>query len=381
VALLEKAKNDAGKKDKPADDKKPVEDKAKHKKPVKHAAPPKASAQQADSQADADGGDEQDSGPEANDQQAPSESQDSAAPAGGDDGEQQDDGQAGGGAAQPEEAQDGQQGGQNAQGGSPVPDPNAPGAGISTGEDTADDDSDANAGPAGAQSAMGGPQSASTANVPLSPSLKEAYQSLDKELVETLYQKGAAEHLLPALYAQGPDKIKSIVTVSVMLAKAIFTKQKAPLPLALPFARDTAAHVMQIGEQVKQIQYSDQECTAVFGAVYEGMLRAFGVTKQQFTHAQHMMPKSQMSKHAQAYVSAHQHAMGAIEKNNTTPHADHAGPAGPPAQAAGPQGPQGAPQGGMLAQGAQQSGGAPEGSPQEEAAESPQEEAQEQANG
>ena len=362
MALLEKAKNEKGGADDGDSTKKPE----KAKKHEKHKAPPKASAQPADQQPDADAGDEQDSGSEADDQQSPSEGQQGAAPAGGDDGQQQQDGAGAGGATQPQADQGGEQGGQNAQGGSPVPDPNAPGAGISTGEDTSDDDSDANAGPAGAQSAMGGPQSASMSNIPLSPALKEAYQSLDNELVQTLYQKGAAEHILPALYAQGPDKIKSIVTVSVMLAKAIFTKQKAPLPLALPFARDTAAHVMQLGEQVKSIQYSDQECTAVFGAVYEGMLRAFGVTKQQFTHAQHIVPRSKLNQHAQAYVSAHQHAMPAIEQNNNTPHADHAGPAGPPAQAAGPQGPQGAPQaqppqGGALAQGAAASEQPPQG--------------------
>ena len=196
---------------------------------------------------------------------------------------------------------------------------------------------------------MGGPGASNLPQVPLSPALKEEYDLLQKRLVQVLFQQGGAEHALPSLVPQGPSKIKAIVSLSVMTAREILLQVKAPLQLALPFARDVAAHIMQIGEQVKQIQYSDQEQTAIFGATYEGILRAFGVKKSQFQSIAGVLPRSQFAQHAQNYMQAHKHSIAAAAANEQ--------PAQGPTAAAGPQGPQGAPQAqgaGMLAQGAAQ---------------------------
>jgi hypothetical protein len=213
---------------------------------------------------------------------------------------------------------------------------------------------------------MGGPQGSDLKQVPLTPAMKEEYENLDKLLVQTLYQQGAAEHIIPSLFPQGPHKIKGVVDASVVLARELFLKAKAPPQLVLPFARDVVAHVMQIGEQVKQIQYSDQEMTAAFTAVYEGILHAFGVKKSAFQHMQHLIPRSAMHGAVQDYKNAVGHAQQAQQANASQEHAEHAGVPGPQAQGAGPQGPQGAPPqgggGGMLSQGAAAGGGAaPEG--------------------
>ena len=362
MALLDKAKS-AVKSD---DDKKSdAGDKPKHKK--KHPSAPVPADQPAgDDAGDSDGGSDAVQ-PEAGGEGAP----DGGAP----DADASQDPQAGGGEGDQEQGQvqgddQNNQQPQAQQGTPPVKNPQAPGAGDDTsgGEDTPDDQDQATGGdpnaaapsPAGDPGAMGGPQGADMQQVPMSPALKEEYENLDRQLVENLFQKGAAQHLVPGLAVQGPQKIKAVVTMSVLLARTIFTQAKAPPALALPFARDVAAHIMQIGEQVKQIQYSDQEATAIFGAVYEGMLRAMGVKKSHFQAAQGHVTRAQFAKHAQAYTAAHQHAKGAIDAQKNMPHADHVdemGPQGGPAQAAGPQGPQGAPpaaQGGMLAQGAAQ---------------------------
>jgi hypothetical protein len=237
----------------------------------------------------------------------------------------------------------------------------APGAGDDTsgGEDTPADGDQQDAGgdaPAGAPTAAGGTQGAGTEQVPMSPALKEEYENLDRMLVQKLYHGGVAEQILPSLLPQGPHKVKGVVTMAVLLAREIFLKAKAPQQLTLPFVRDCAAHVMQIGEQVKGIQYSDQECTAIIGAAYEGMLRAFGVKKSQFAHMQGLIPRSQFGHHARNYVAAHGHAQQAASANatqDTVEHVDQAQPQGGPAVQGGPQAPQGAPAGGgMLSQGA-----------------------------
>lgn len=372
MGMLEKAKD--------SKDEKPEEKKKKKHKHPAAAAPSESADEGADAGADDEGAGGEEA-PDADAEQGGDAGQDGGAQAPQGDAGAQDDGgdqdQQGAAPAGPGgdvQAQGGAQGGPP-----PVQNAQAPGAGDDTsgGEDTPEgDDAQQDAGgdaPAGAPSAQGGPQGATMQQVPMSPALKEEYQNLDRQLVQKLYHGGVAEHILPSLFPQGPHKIKGVVQMSVLLAREIFIQAKAPLQLTLPFARDAAAHVMQIGEQVKGIQYSDQECTAIFGAVYEGMLRAFGVKKSAFHHMQGLIPRSQFSHHAKAYVAAHGHAQQAANANNTQEHRDDQ-PTGGPAQAAGPQADQGAPPGaggGMLsqAQGAQGGEEPAEGGGEEEGAE------------
>jgi len=362
MAMLQKAAEQE-KSDKPEKSEDKSAEPKKHKK--KHpAAPPSVPPEGGDAAGDAAGDD-------ASDSQSPDaggdDSADSGAPDAGaaqqpqDSGSQPDAGQAG---PQGDDGNNAQPGGQ--QGATPVPNPQAPGAGVEEGgDDTPDNEDEATGGtpdanaptPAGAPGAQGGPAGASLTQVPLSPALKEEYANLDKQLVTALYQQGLAEKIMPSLFPQGPHKLKGVIQPSVILARELMLKTKAPLQLALPFARDVAAHIMQIGEQVKQIQYSDQESTAIFGSVYEGIMHAFGVKKSQFQQVAGVVPRSQFAKHAQAYTQAHGHAKAAAAANQQQEHAEDVQQT-PPAAAGGPQGLQGAgpPQagGGMLAQAAAQ---------------------------
>lgn len=370
MALLQNAKAQA--------DAKSDSDKEPEKKPKKKKHP--ASVQNA----------QQDEGPAEEAGQGQDDSDAGEQPVAGDggadsDGDAADGAGQGGQQGQPEEGAQ-QNGAQDA---TPVPNPQAPGAGVEEGgEDTPDNEDEATGGapdqnaptPSGAPGGMGGPGAASLQQVPMTPALKEEYQALDKALLQVLYQQGGAEHIVPSLFAQGPHKIKGVVSASVVLAREIFLKVKAPPQLTLPFARDVTAHVLQIGEQVKGIQYSDQEFTAIFTAVYEGMLRAFGVKKEQVQHMKHLIPKSAVQQHMQAYGKAVNDSQAAAQANGAQQHAADVPPQGPAAQAAGPQGPQGAGGNGMLSQAAaqqEQGGGEEEG----EGAQPASEEQGEPANG
>lgn len=351
MALLQKAREANAK----SDSGKEPEKKAKKKK---HPASVQGADDQPQQQPAADEAGEQEDAPG---EGGESEASDSAV--GDADGGGEDSGGQGGQQGQQ------QQGGQ--QGATPVPNPQAPGAGVEEGgEDTPDNEDEATGGapgqnaptPSGAPGGMGGPGAANLQQVPMTPALKEEYQNLDKMLLQILYQQGGAEHIVPSLFAQGPHKIKGVVSASVVLAREVFLKAKAPPQLTLPFARDVTAHVLQIGEQVKGIQYSDQEFTAIFTAVYEGMLRAFGVKKEQVQHMKHLIPRSAIQQHQQAYGAAVKQAQSAAQANGAQQHAADVPPQGAAAQGAGPQGPQGAgpSQGGALSQAAAQQGGGEE---------------------
>jgi hypothetical protein len=175
---------------------------------------------------------------------------------------------------------------------------------------------------------------------PMSAALKQEYDQANNELMQQLYGPGpVAKHVLAMLAVGGPHKIHSAVSASLVVMRSIWTKLKFPPQLVLLFTRDVTAHVMSLGERVKQIQYDDQESTAILGAAYEGALRIFGVNAGQARRLHHLVGRDQLMAHAAKYNQAR---YAARQVRNRSGHPFQPNPQ--PAQAAGPQGPQG-PQG------------------------------------
>jgi hypothetical protein len=357
MAMLQAAKD--SKKDE--DSKKPEDAKDKKKHKHKHAASPSASRQP-----EADEGDEgaaEDNAQEPGSESEGAEQQDGAegatAPAPpqqpqAQDG-QQDQGAGDAGGDQGQGDQPAQQGG--TQGATPVPSPAAPGAGDTTsgGADTPDQDQDPNAQPPqtpGEDTAAGPGANTDLQQIPMSPGLKDEYDKANELLMQLLYKAGddkLATGLVQGLMPQGPGKIKNAAMLSIQVVIQIHKKLNLPAQLILPFAKDVVGHVLDLGEQVKQIQYSDQESTAILGSVYEGALRIFGVTKGPVKSVAQHLGRSTLEAHQQKYQQAHAHAKPAIDANNAAWHHDHlAGQQGAPVEA-GPQtgapaGAQGGPQ-------------------------------------
>src|ERR1035437_238049 len=339
--------------------------KHKKKKTKEKEAPPAAAEQEPATPPDSGPPDntdqepDQDSGSEADEQPAAAadENEDPANSAGG---------APGGAAVNPDQgaagadegqgnAQDNEGGGQT-QGAAPaVPNPQAPGAGDTTtgGADTPTSGTLAQGAAApppgegdtgggetpGANTAAGPGSTTDLPQVPMSQALQEEYKRLNDALMQILYGMPgdvAAQHVLQGLLPQGPAKIKGAVVASVLLVKEIYLKIKPPNSIILPFTKDVVAHVMDMGQQVKGIQYSEQECTAILGATLEGVLRIFGVTKQQVQNLGQHIPHSMLMAHAQKYQQAHAFAKTAIDKNNASWHDDKMAPQ----QASGEAGPQ-----------------------------------------
>jgi hypothetical protein len=334
MAMLEKAKASEDKKD---------EKKKKHKHP---AAKPEASAQPEDSEGADQGGDEgqQD---DADSDQGEAEGQSGGAGAVGESpqGPQDQGGDANQGGA---DAGGDQGGGQQGQGPAPVPSPAAPGAGDTTsgGDDTPDagqdQDPNAKAPETPPDDASSGPGSnADLKQLPMPPGLKDKYDEANQLLMQLLYKAGddkLAQGLVQGLMPQGPGKIKNAIVLSVHVVVQIHKRMQLPPQIILPFAKDVVAHVLDLGQQVKQIQYSDQECTAILGSVYESCLRVFGVNRGNVKHVANHFGKATLQGHQQKYLAAKAHAKPAIDAANSQPHHPHlaTGQQGAPTQA-GPQ--------------------------------------------
>lgn len=339
MAMLEEAKKSTAK---PVDEKSEKDEKDKKPKHKKHlaSAPSKPEDDEgaegegaSDAQepgAETEGAEQQDSSDGAS---APNPPQQPQAQGGQQD---QDDGDSAGGDSQGGEPA--QQGG--AQGATPVPSPAAPGAGDTTsgGEDTPDQDQ----GPEtpGENTPAGAGSNTDLQQVPMSPGLKDEYDQANQLLTQLLYQSGddkLAGGVLQGLMSQGPAKIKNTAMVSLQIVTQIHKKLSLPPQLILPFAKDVVTHVMDLGQQVKQIQYSDQESTAILGAVYEGAMRIFGVNKGQVKNAANHVGRAGLQAHQKAYEQAHAHAKPAMDANNAGWHHDHLGGQQGAPTTAGPQ--------------------------------------------
>jgi hypothetical protein len=231
---------------------------------------------------------------------------------------------------------DGQPSG-GAQGPTPVPNPAAPGAGDDTsgGQDTPAP----GAGPetSGEDNQAGPGANADLPQVPMSPGLQDEYERANALLMKTLYSMpgdAASKAVLGAIEPDGPMKIRGVVHISLMMLTQIHKQmQDMPPQLVLPVLKDVVAHVMDLGEQVKQVQYSDQEGTAILGAAYEGAMRIFGVSKGNVKNLAHHVGKKTLVAHAKKHQEALNFAKPAMDATKNSGGQQDAGAP----NAAGPQ--------------------------------------------
>lgn len=369
MGMLEKAKADK------SDDKK--DEKPKHKKhPASEEKGPPPSESADESGGDDEGADSEPPQADADSDEAPDTSDGAGAspPVGGDEGgDGQDDQQ---GADQQQEGGGGQQGGTP-----PVKNPQAPGAGDDTsggddtppsgGGDTEGDSEEQGPATPGDDSAAGPGSTSDLQQVPMSPGLKEEYDRANELLVKSLYGSpgdALAQAVLKGILPDPQHKIRSVVHVSLMLTTQLHKKLgDFPPQLVMPFAKDVVAHVMDLGQEVKGLKYSEQESVAILGATYEGLMRIFGVNRGQAKKAGQLLGKKALLAHSAKHKQALAFAKPAIDAANG---ANQQQGVGAP-QTAGPQSgaqpgaqvtpQQGAPaqqpppQGGMLAQAAEAS--------------------------
>jgi hypothetical protein len=192
--------------------------------------------------------------------------------------------------------------------------------------------------------------------VPISPALKHEYDITNQALMQMLYGPGpVAQHVVGALAGDGQHKVKSVVTMTLVLVRGLYKQTHFPIQLAGHIVHDVAAHVMDIGQQVKQIQYSDHDATLIVSAAMEQAMRMFGVSKGQVRNFIHLVGRQKADQHAQAYHSGVTAAKAGmqqgLQQGQPVP--------GTGGQSAGPQ--SGAPAGATAPPNAQ--GAAPQGPP------------------
>jgi hypothetical protein len=176
--------------------------------------------------------------------------------------------------------------------------------------------------------------------------LKEEFMRATGALYTVLYKDPkAAQHVLEGVIPQGPHKVESVVRMAVQITYQINAKiqfLKVAPQILLPFAKDVAEEIMHMVSEVKGIQFTPQEHTAIAGSVAEICLRTTGVKKSHMQALLHVIPRSQIMQGKADYEKARDFSKGAGGPS----HPDHpanaqaggAPPAGGPPQGGPPQG-------------------------------------------
>lgn len=348
--------------------------KEKHKKENKHKAKVPKNASEGDevSNAEAPMGqpaldDDADEGPEEQSGNGANENPDANAEDASEDGN----GDAGGSAGAPQQMQD--QDGEEPQG--------EAGEGQPSGEeDQGDQDVGGEQGqpPQGGDDQSTGMPQASQAGAPppghidLSQiqwpdGMKREYMRMRGALMMALFQNDkVANAVLSGIVPQGVHKVESVVHVSLVLFFQINKKLnflKEAKQLAMPFMQEVVGEVVTLAEQVKQIQFSEQESNMCLSAAQEMLLRIHGVTKQNMKAVASHIPEAQL-KDGQAKYQAHAKSVHGITGRFSQPQgqpsagaggsagAPQGGPPGGAAPAPGPTGGEGGTPGGSPQQGA-----------------------------
>ncbi len=162
-----------------------------------------------------------------------------------------------------------------------------------------------------------------------------------------LYTNDKVAHaVLNGVVPNGQHKVESAARMSVLLLTQInkqlqFVKD-AP-QIVMPFMQDVVEQVLDLTQQVKKIQWSQQEAHAVLGTAQELIMRICGVHKKQMGALKGVLPRSQLmdalDKYHQHLQFIKGHAGAAAAQGGPQPSPGDQAPSdgGQPANGASPQ--------------------------------------------
>ena len=190
-------------------------------------------------------------------------------------------------------------------------------------------------------SSTGGDPSQDTGGVdlsklPISPALKEEFMRANAALYTALYQNDkVAQGVLNGVVPQGSHKIESVARMATLLVvqinKQLHFIKDAP-QIVLPFTKDVVAHVLDLAQQVKKVQFTDQEQVACLGTALEIIMRTVGVSKKQMQALKQHIPMSQLKQGQAQYHQALAYTKGARQQDpEGPPGGGQAAPGGQPA--------------------------------------------------
>jgi len=213
--------------------------------------------------------------------------------------------------------------------------------------------------------------------IPIPPELEAKIHAAQQAVGNALFKNEKVATAVIQSVVPGPDLPSTAAHMTLVIVssvnKQIGMSKNSP-QIVMPIAQWTLNHVLDMVEQVRKVQIPDQQAVGALGLTQEGIMRMYGVSKQQTAFLGKHLPASAVTKYQKHYKDAHAYATKGAQSGG--PPAEGPSGATSPGGSA-PGSPAGAPSGGgMVSQGAQvaqaqggeqeQGGAEPSGPSQEE---------------
>ncbi len=205
-------------------------------------------------------------------------------------------------AAQRQQAGVQAQGGVQAQAGA-----EAPAAAVDTRSAAAEADPNVSGTAATAQGGVNAARQASDSTSPAagddseaSPEEQASYEKAMRAVQTVLYDNDQTSDSI-ARMLQPEQKIDSTVQATLLTISEIDKKIDMDEGVIAQVAMDTTDMIIDLGEQGKGIQYSEQEAQAVWGSVWEGTMEMYGIDEEEYADFTEGMSDKEVSAQESQY--------------------------------------------------------------------------------
>jgi hypothetical protein len=97
------------------------------------------------------------------------------------------------------------------------------------------------------------------------------------------------------------DKIGSTVKASILLIKQLDEKIDMDEVVIPQITQEVADRMIDMGEQVKGMEFSEQDAQAVLGATWEGVMEVFGIDPETYEEFTQGMSEQDIQGYSQQY--------------------------------------------------------------------------------
>lgn len=132
------------------------------------------------------------------------------------------------------------------------------------------------------------------------PEEQQEYERAMSAVQTTLYENDETADSIERML-QPEQKVDSTVQAALITLSEVDKQLNLDEGVIAQVAMDITDMIIDLGQEGKGIQYSDQEAQAVWGAVWEGVMEMYGVDEEEFESFTKDMSDEEVSGYDQQY--------------------------------------------------------------------------------
>lgn len=151
-----------------------------------------------------------------------------------------------------------------------------------------------------AQGATDDTPSAAAGEDEATPEEQAEYEQAMKAVQVVLYDNDRTSEAIADML-QPEDKIGSVVQATLLTLNQIDSQLDMDEAVIPQVMSELADRIMDMGEQAKGMEFSEQEAQAVLGSVWEGVMEMYGVDEEEYNNFTSNMSTDEVASQEQTY--------------------------------------------------------------------------------